>query len=610
MSNAPRKFPWANLVMGVIFYISLQALVVGIPAISGSSEAREAQVIDVIDREDVWILPLRNGVIPSKPPLYHWLGALFSRALGGVDEFVARFPCQLYAAVTIVLISLVSYRFSSLTRTSQSSDHPRRVALLAAAILSLSYGFYQMGCQAMVDMTFTLCTWSALSSLALTNPSTWRYEGKISTRSRFGFWFFVSLAALARGPLGAALPVIIACIAGFCLVGARRTLRALLHPTTAWLFIALPLGWYWMAFQQGGNAFVERQIFFENLKRLSGGEYVNTETWWFYLPSFIRTTFPWGVLTLFLVMRSLCRPASVSYPGRRAVTWLPTIVLFVMIVLLSLCSGKRHSYLLPLIPLIAIQLSGELSSMFESQSIVGRRSLMTAARRVEIALCLALCALGVALALIADGVFAAHTVMAVIEPAASAIGERLAPLFLVVAIIGILKSRSGDQMCRSLWILCLLVMTGIVNLGAAVKAELKGFEAMSVVWSTLRQPHERFAVIKHPFDEYFDPLLFYVGRPVSLISTEGFSFVCSSGTLYASRASWLTEQSGDVFRQIETVGLMRERWLALKKDASKDIVFFRCRSPRPPDSIPEPFLQDASDRRKLLPRQIPVGKQA
>lgn len=595
------KFPLLPILLGACLYLSLQALVVGVPAISGSSEAREAQVIDVIGRDGTWILPLRNGVVPSKPPLYHWLGALFSRVYGGVDEFAARFPCQLYAAITIVMVSLVAYRFAVLTQTSQGPDHPRRSALLAGAILSLSYGFYQLGCQAMVDMTFTLCTWGALSSVALTSASMWRYEGRVSPWSRCFFWLFVSLAALARGPLGAALPIILTALAGGCAIGLRRTLWELLRPTLCWLFIAIPFCWYWLAYQQGGDAFLERQIFFENLKRLSGGEYVNTEAWWFYLPSFIRTTFPWGIITLFLFIRALSRPEPVSYRGRFVILWLPAIVLCSAIALVSLSSGKRHSYLLPLIPLVAIQLSVELSSILERRGVVGRRALMQVVRRVEIGLACFLLASGVGLALLADGAFAAHSLMATIQPAVEAIGERLAPLFLVAALVGILNYRSVDRICYLLWILGVLSMTGIVNLGATVKAELKGFDAMSLVWLTLRGPHEELAVIKHPFDEYFDPILFYVRRPVSLISTEDLVFSCEARMLYAARASWLSEQSGDVFRQIETVGLMRERWLSIKNDTSKDLVFFRCKSERPQDTFEPPPLQDASGSRYRMP---------
>ncbi len=42
-------------------------------------EPREAVVVWEIYINGEWVLPLRNGTeIPSKPPLFHWLGAFVS----------------------------------------------------------------------------------------------------------------------------------------------------------------------------------------------------------------------------------------------------------------------------------------------------------------------------------------------------------------------------------------------------------------------------------------------------------------------------------------------------------------------------------------------------
>ena len=50
-------------------------------------EPREAVVVWEICSTGEWILPLRNGTeIPSKPPLFHWLGALLAKALGRKDR--------------------------------------------------------------------------------------------------------------------------------------------------------------------------------------------------------------------------------------------------------------------------------------------------------------------------------------------------------------------------------------------------------------------------------------------------------------------------------------------------------------------------------------------
>ena len=52
-----------------------------------------------------WILPLRNGTeVPSKPPLFHWVGGLASIALGRVDELTIRLPSAIFATIGVLLV--------------------------------------------------------------------------------------------------------------------------------------------------------------------------------------------------------------------------------------------------------------------------------------------------------------------------------------------------------------------------------------------------------------------------------------------------------------------------------------------------------------------------
>ena len=57
-------------------------------------------------------MPLRNGTeIPSKPPLFHWLGAPLSKALGRVDELSIRLPSALLGTLGVLLTYLTGVRF-------------------------------------------------------------------------------------------------------------------------------------------------------------------------------------------------------------------------------------------------------------------------------------------------------------------------------------------------------------------------------------------------------------------------------------------------------------------------------------------------------------------
>ena len=67
--------------------------------IYGGGEAREALVARAMLDTGDWVLPLWNGtVVPSKPPLFHWLVALDARLTGGdVTPRALRGPSALAA---------------------------------------------------------------------------------------------------------------------------------------------------------------------------------------------------------------------------------------------------------------------------------------------------------------------------------------------------------------------------------------------------------------------------------------------------------------------------------------------------------------------------------
>jgi 4-amino-4-deoxy-L-arabinose transferase-like glycosyltransferase len=559
-------------------YLLVQALFVGLPGIAGSSEAREAQVVDIIVREGAWTLPLRNGIIPSKPPLYHWGAAALSLSLGEVSEFTARYTSQICAVICVFLVSLITYRFAQQRRSFESPHHPRRSALLAAAILSLTYGFYQMGCQAMVDMTFAVCVWAALASVALSTRLGVESPQQVSEVGRTLFWFCCALGVLARGPLGIALPVALVGMAGWCSIGFVTTVRIFVRPSFGWFALAIPVVWYYRAYLVGGDAFLERQLFFENIKRFSGGEFVNSQPWWFYVPSVLRTTLPWGIVLLGIVVSSIFRQQTLSYPAgivRRR--WLPLILLCTGIVLFSLSAGKRHSYLLPLLPLIAVQLGVEVSSLFEGGGDRARARAVRVGRTTEVMLAGVSMFILFGIGVVGEFFLTPAGYLRDAYMAIPAVISRSAILVVVCAIGTFLGLRRRLlTLYGSVWCLMIVLMTSAVAAGASIKAHLKSFDQMATAWLATASERDTLAVFKHPFDEYFDPILYYVHRPVEILPFEAVSSECEPAKVYAAKRQWLDAHQG-VFRgSVVRVLTVRERLLAHKNDASRDVVFFRC----------------------------------
>src|SRR5690348_421859 len=97
-------------------------------------EAREALVVVAMLDSGNWVLPLRNGnEIPSKPPLYHWLAAITSRAFGQTypDEFTLRFPSALLASAGVFLVYFVG-----------AALWERRAGLVSAILLATSIEWF------------------------------------------------------------------------------------------------------------------------------------------------------------------------------------------------------------------------------------------------------------------------------------------------------------------------------------------------------------------------------------------------------------------------------------------------------------------------------------
>jgi 4-amino-4-deoxy-L-arabinose transferase-like glycosyltransferase len=195
------------------------------------------------------------------------------------------------------------------------------------------------------------------------------------------------------------LPVLLALTFGVSTIGVSRSLKQLIKPSLGWAFFLLPVAWYLAAFQRGGEAFIDRQLIFENVRRVVGGEHMNTQPWWFYLPSLARTTFPWWLLCGYLMVQffpflkpglhrheeesTTLPPALHSHTRFRFV---PIFCFLAGLILFSIPSGKRHSYLLSLLPFIALQIAVLLSEVIHREGLSGRAGILKCINSIGAAL--------------------------------------------------------------------------------------------------------------------------------------------------------------------------------------------------------------------------------
>jgi 4-amino-4-deoxy-L-arabinose transferase-like glycosyltransferase len=302
-------------------------------------EPREAlEVTDAIDH-GAWILPLRNGTeMPSKPPLYHWLADLTALGFGRVDELTVRLPSAILATLTVLAVVWFGAR-----------RWDAAAGLYGGFILATSLDFIHFAREARVDMTLACCltaAWMAFDR-AVASPFA-------PPLMLWAFYLSMGLAALAKGPVGLAQPILLA-LAYLTVRGELRRLRNFRIVPGLALAIAIPAAWYVMAVIEGGMPFVRKQIMRENVLHFLGTERTSlneSHPIYYYGSAFIAGLLPWS---LFLVPLAVYLIQIRRRPERRPYD-LPLLWIGIVIAFYTVAASKRSLYILAAYPAAAVAL--------------------------------------------------------------------------------------------------------------------------------------------------------------------------------------------------------------------------------------------------------------
>ncbi|MEE8523511.1 MAG: glycosyltransferase family 39 protein [Thermoanaerobaculia bacterium] len=277
-----------------------------------------------------WIVPHLNGEVNThKPPLFFWSIAIFSLPFGAVTSLTARLPSVLAAIGTVLLIVRFERRFSG-----------NRTAVLAAAMLTVNYFFWDKARSAQIDSLLCLLILIAVSAFAAYRGGEWngRSAGLV-------FWSAAALAVLAKGPVGLLVPLGIVLLTlawdrqlrswwGFAPVAGPLAFAAILG---LWITAAtLWLDGYsvWGALREH---FVDRAIHGMH----------HAQPVWYYLRVLPYALLPWTFLLpggLWLAWRERDRP-----DNRLLLIWVVFVVLF-----FTVSTEKRDVYILPAMPAFAM----------------------------------------------------------------------------------------------------------------------------------------------------------------------------------------------------------------------------------------------------------------
>lgn len=408
-----------RLMLGLAAMVIASAMfapaVVGIPLYT-KGEPREALVMQTILRTGQLALPLRNeDEIPSKPPLFHWIGAALSLVQGEVTETSAKLPSTIASVATIVATLLFGLRYLSLQH-----------ALLGAVVLATSAQWVSSSTIARVDMVL-----AAAISLGL-----FAFYSAYVRRQAIPWYCYAAGAAavLAKGPIGMVLPGAII----FLFLVWQRDWDYLwnklnLRAAFGWLLVAL--SWYAAAAYSGGEAFVEKLILRENVLRVldaEAGKVGHDHPFYWYGPALLAGSAPWCFflpLALWGLVSSKQRPAN-STPSSETAKPMAFLGIWfaVTYVIFSLADSKRGVYLIPAYPALALLLASAVNDLLERGKDDPDRS--PTILKVWIAATLVLVALPWALILLhASGIVS----MSIVDPIISESDRRnLGPILLMI----------------------------------------------------------------------------------------------------------------------------------------------------------------------------------
>jgi 4-amino-4-deoxy-L-arabinose transferase-like glycosyltransferase len=484
-------------------------------------EPREALVMRAMVEGGGWVLPLRNGELPRKPPFFHWIGAAAGWLLGGVDELTARLP----SALSSVLAALVVFVWAGASGGAVGG------ALTALGTIT-SFEWMRAATTARVDMVYTTLLTITLLSL----------DRLLRRAPRERAWRWVLYAAtaaavLTKGPIGFVLPALAAAGAA----GARPDcgLWQRLHPIRAIAVIATLVGtWFVLALRARGPAFLDLVIH-ENLRHLTAAEAAgagHAHGVAYLLAVTCVGLLPWTLLVPLVIpaLRDHRRDPSVAL----AAIW--TLAVFGVH---ALAAAKRAVYVLPAFPAIAFLL---VTGVRASRAGSGRidRSLAWMARGYAV-MCVASAALvlGASCGLDVperlwkllgerDQLGAATAIAAAREQQPLLVAAAAGMVGAAALLLGAARRRSWDRL-----LVTVAAIAGVagVTFNTAIHPALARRQSLKVFMQTV-------TAIVHTDDPLrflgsIDPgVVFYAGRPVDRVRLRS-SIIPSSYLLLWERDS-------------------------------------------------------------------------
>lgn len=324
----------------------------------GDQQKQLDYVVDVVRNGSRIVQHEANGAIATKPPLYNWLAAMPSLAMGPTLT-AAKIPSLLAAALVVWV-----------TATLAREAFGPAAAAGAAVALVLSSLFSRLLWFARTDMLLTatlvaalLAAWRVRRREGGAQPADAREpDGGGARRWRALFHGATAAGLLTKGPIGLLFPLLIA-FAWHRRERERRELARALRPFAGSLVaIAVFLAWFAIAIVAEPGVW-DSMVGSELLDRFRGPGSTKAHEvrpFWYYVPHLLARFAPWSLLAL--VGAFAWRRAERT---ERALIELAAVWIAGIVVVFSFVPAKRPERLFPISPAVAL-LAGWTLAQFES----------------------------------------------------------------------------------------------------------------------------------------------------------------------------------------------------------------------------------------------------
>lgn len=314
-------------------------------------EGRYAEIPREMAVSGDWVTPRLNGIkYFEKPPLQYWATAAAYETFG-----VAHWTARLWTALTGFILILMVFA------TGKRLFGPN-AGLLAAASLAATPFMVMMGQMNTLDMGLSAFLCLALCGLLLAND-----EGasKGAQRGWMLFtWASLSLAVLSKG------------LVALVLTGGTLVLYSLFsRDLSPWrrgqwrlglmVFAAITVPWFVLVCQANPEFF---DFFFihEHFERFLSKVHRRYQPAWYFIPVFLGAALPWSLMLLHAWLG--------GWRGDRSGGFRPRLMLsvwaLVVIGFFSASSSKLPSYILPMVPALALLLGERLTKLSRGPALL------------------------------------------------------------------------------------------------------------------------------------------------------------------------------------------------------------------------------------------------